>query len=193
MRRPLLLPPSTSAVRASAGFTLLEVMVALVVSALVLLGARALLEQVGDVGEAVAGSAAEVDAAANAERRMRAWLARAEVPFDTAADARNEFVGTAEGARFVTWCEVPDGWLERCRASLGLLSVDGANVLALSADGGEVVPVRRGFAEGKLLYLIDPGMGGTWLPAWESDVSPPYAVGVVLDADTLILRIGDRG
>lgn len=179
--------------RADAGFTLLEVMVALVISALVLLGARALLQQVGGVGEDVAAASAVADAEANAERRLRDWMARVEVPFDTSSTRDPGFVGTAEGARFTTWCEVPDGWLERCRASLGLIEVGGDHVLALSAEGGETIPVRRGFAEGTLLYLVDAGRGGRWLAGWQSDVSPPLAVGVAMDGDTLILRIGDRG
>lgn len=170
-----------------AGFTLLEVMVAITISAVLLLGARALLEQVGSSAEAIAGSAAAVDREANAERLVRALVGRAEQP-----EVGREFVGTPQGARFSTWCDVPAGWLERCAVSLGVLRVGDSNVLALET-GGEVIPVRRGFAEGHILYLRDAGDGGMWLREWSSAASAPLALGVVMDRDTVILRLGERG
>ena len=48
--------------------------------------------------------------------------------------------------RFHSWCEVPDGWLERCEASLGFIQLEGDNVLALRLSTGEMVQLRRGFA-----------------------------------------------
>jgi prepilin-type N-terminal cleavage/methylation domain-containing protein len=171
-----------------AGFTLLEVMVALALSALLLLGARALLEQVGDAAAHIAGSAAAVDHDANAERLLRALAGRAEPP-----RAGEEVVGTPQGVRFATWCETPAGWLERCSATLAVLRVDGAPALAVQAGTGDPVMVRRGLRSGHLLYLRDPAEGGVWAPTWRSGVSVPVAFGVVLDGDTLIVRVGERG
>lgn len=171
------------------GFTLMEVMVAIAISAVLLLGARALLEQVGDSAEQIAGSAAEVDREANTERLVRALVGRAEQP----QPGGREFAGTPRGARFTTWCDVPAGWQERCTVSLGLVRVADDNVLALEASEGEIIPVRRGFDQGSFLYLRDPAEGGTWLREWSSSVAAPVAVGVALDGDTLILRLGERG
>lgn len=170
------------------GFTLLEVMVALAISGLLLLGARALLVQVGDAAEQIAGTAAEVDREANAERLLRALVGRAEQP-----RSGSEFVGTPQGVRFATWCDVPAGWQERCSISLGILRAGGAHVLALQAEGGEVMALRRGLADGHLLYLREPASGGTWQREWSSSVAPPVAIGVVMDGDTVILRLGERG
>ncbi len=171
------------------GFTLMEVMVAIAISAVLLLGARVMLEQVGDSAQRIAGSAAEVDREANSERLVRALVARAEQP----RPGEREFAGTPRGARFTTWCDVPAGWQERCTVSLGLVRVAGDNVLALEGSGGEIVAVRRGFAQGDFLYLRDAAEGGTWLREWSSSVATPLAVGVALDGDTLILRVGERG
>ena len=170
------------------GFTLLEVMVALAISGLLLLGARALLVQVGAAAGQIAGSAAEVDREANAERLLRSLVGRVEQP-----RPESEFVGTPQGVRFATWCDVPAGWLERCSVSLGILQAGEGRVLALQAEGGEVVALRRGFAAGHLLYLHDAGSGGMWRREWSSSVSAPVAIGVVMDGDTTILRVGERG
>lgn len=169
------------------GFTLLEVMVALALAGVVLLGARALLEQVGAGSEAIAAGAVEADRDANAERTLRDLLSRVEV-----RPSGGPFAGDARGARFTTWCDVPAGWQERCVASLGLVKAGDDNVLAVEARGA-LLPVRRGFAAGELLYLTSADRGGSWVRDWNSGVEPPLAVGVVMDADTLILRIGERG
>jgi prepilin-type N-terminal cleavage/methylation domain-containing protein len=170
------------------GFTLLEVMVSIAISAVLLLGARALVEQVGHDAERISGTAAEVDREANAERLLRAVVGRAEQP-----GPGREFVGTPAGARFPTWCDVPAGWQERCSVTLGVLRVGSSNVLALELPGGEIIAVRRGFAEGRLLYLRDAGEGGAWQREWSSSVSTPLALGVEMDGDTVILRVGERG
>ncbi|HEV7586813.1 MAG TPA: prepilin-type N-terminal cleavage/methylation domain-containing protein [Longimicrobium sp.] len=172
-----------------AGFTLLEVVVALAVSGLVLLGARVMLEQVADGAERIAAGAAGADRDANAERSLRDLVSRIEV---SPGEGRR-VVGDARGVSFSTWCDVPAGWQERCTATLGVVRVGEANVLALASPGLQVEPVRRGFERGSLLYLADPGEGGAWVRAWDSAVSSPLAIGVVIDADTLILRIGERG
>ncbi len=107
------------------------------------------------------------------------------------ADLR--FEGQPEGARFHSWCEVPDGWLERCEVSLGLIEVEGAPVLALRMGDGDPVALRRGFAAGEILYLRSAGGGGEWVKRWGASITAPIALGVVLDGDTAIVRIGERG
>ena len=169
------------------GFTLLEVVVALALAGLVLLTARAMLGQVADGAERIAAGAAGADRDANGERLLRDLAARVEV-----RPGGPGFYGDGRGVRFSTWCDVPAGWQERCLASLGMVRAGDANVLALEC-GGQVIPVMRGFAHGELLYLADAARGGMWMRAWSSPIAPPLAVGVVIDTDTLILRIGERG
>jgi prepilin-type N-terminal cleavage/methylation domain-containing protein len=171
------------------GFTLMEVVVALSIGALVLLGARAMLSQLADSAEATAGAAAETDREANGERLLRDVVSRVEI---SDIDHRGVW-GDEAGARFSTWCQMPDGWLERCTALLGVVRLDTATVLALELPRGEVHPVRRGFGRARLMYLIDAANGGRWTRNWSSTVTAPLAIGVVADADTLILRIGERG
>lgn len=177
-------------VRASRdGFTLLEVVVALAISGLVLLGARVMLQQVADGAERIASTTATADREANAERTLRELVLRLEV----SPAAGRKVVGDARGASFSTWCDVPAGWQERCEVTVGLVHAGEANVLALSGPGLGVQPVRRGFRNGTLLYLADASGGGSWTRSWTSTLTAPLAIAAAMDGDTLILRVGERG
>jgi hypothetical protein len=168
-----------------------EVMVALTVIGIVLVGARTMLGQIADDADRITAAAAEADRDANAEALLRTVAGRLEVSASPGDTARLE--GEAHGMRFSSWCEVPDGWLERCRASLGFIQVDGGTMLALRLSTGELVPLRRGFGEGELVYLRDAGNGGTWVRRWVTTLTAPLAVGIVIDGDTTIVPIGERG
>ena len=188
------------------GFTLVELLVAATVGALALAAAHATLAQLAPGAEAVARAAAAADRDANAERLLRQAVLGLDV------GVGREFDGDAAGARFLTWCDVPAGWRERCAAHLIIDSVvvapvgdsggrAPALVLALtptdsagrSAVRPDTVVLRTGLAHAALRYLADPGTGGRWMAAWARSVTAPAALGVVLDADTLILRVGARG
>lgn len=170
----------------SGGFGLVEVMVALVIGGAVLLGARAMLEHLADAADHVVESAAEVDRQANAERLLRALAGRLD-------EAPEVLSGDAGTLRFWTWCEVPAGWLERCEATLGFVPVGGSHTLALTLSTGSTFVLRTDFETGALRYLSAPDHGGAWLDRWRSSVTSPLAIGIVLDADTMIVRIGERG
>ena len=184
--------------RTRRGFTLLEVIVAIAVGSLVVLGARAMLVVVADGGEATRKAAREADQAANAERVLRRLVADLEV--GTAESAR--FAGAPSEARFSTWCPAAGGWIERCRATLAIeTDADGVGLVAtLSAvDGstGDRLELRSGLDDAQLLYLSDAALGGRWFRVWGEGITAPLAIGLVTDsagrADTTILRIGERG
>ena len=171
------------------GFTLIEVVVALSLSAMLLLGARALFEQLGGHAEAMVEAATASDRDANADAVVRARVGAAEASPEPA----RPFDGTADGVRFHSWCESAAGWMERCRVTLGFIHAGETLVLAMATDDGDPVAIQRGFRAGRLIYLRDAGDGGAWVRGWSSTVQPPLAIGVVIDGDTAILRIGERG
>jgi prepilin-type N-terminal cleavage/methylation domain-containing protein len=173
------------------GFTLVEVMVALVVIGVAVAGARVVLGQLADDAERIARSSADADREAGADALLRDLAGRLEL--GGAAGGERRFEGQPHGARFHSWCDVPAGWLERCEVTLGILDLDGQPVLAVRADGADPVALRRGFSEGEILYLRDAGGGGEWVRRWGASITAPVALGVVLDGDTLIVRIGERG
>lgn len=175
----------------TAGFTLVEVMVALVVMGVVLVGARTMLGQIADDADRITAASAETDREANADALLRTIAGRLEISPEPGQEVR--FEGEPNGMRFHTWCDVPDGWLERCEASLGFIRLDDENVLALRLSTGEMVPLRRGFGAGELIYLRDAATGGQWAQSWGASITAPIAFAVVVDGDTTLVRIGERG
>lgn len=176
---------------ARAGFTLVEVMVALVVMGVVVVGARTMLGQIADDADRITAASTEADREANAEGLLRTIAGRLETRPVLGQEIR--FEGEPQGARFHSWCEVPDGWLERCEASLGFIDLEGEKVLALRLSTGELVALRRGFRTGEMTYLRDAASGGTWVRRWGASVTAPLAFGIVVDGDTTLVRIGERG
>ena len=80
--------------------TLIELMIAVALGGLVLLGARALLYQIEDAGSALGRSARATDRLSNATRTLYALARRADVRSDSAS----RFVGDSLGATFPSTC-----------------------------------------------------------------------------------------
>jgi prepilin-type N-terminal cleavage/methylation domain-containing protein len=179
------------------GFTLVELMVALVVTGIVLIGARSMVEVLADATRRTLHAAHDADRVADADQLLRTLLARLDV--GAASDQR--FGGDERSVHFTTWCDTPGGWLERCDASIAFeLHGDTTCLvahLAPSDPHGDVglgqVRLATGFRHGALRYLNDRRAGGQWFLGWSDGVSAPLAIGVVLDGDTSIVRIGERG
>lgn len=175
-----------------AGFTLIEVVVAITLGSLVLLGARMMFVTLAEHAAAVERFAAALDRSANAERQLRAVLGQIELGVDEVS----WFRGTDSTMHFTTWCEVPGGWTERCRASLAVDPEAEAVTLRIELPTGDASEARLEgeFSSTKSFrYLQDAGNGGHWLPTWDRAMASPLAVGLVTDRDTLIIRIGERG
>ncbi len=171
------------------GFALFEVILALAVGALLLVAARGILESVADGADVILAAAVDADREGNADRLLRALVGQIEA----ATVVRGSVVGDDRHARIQTWCDVPAGWKERCTVELALIPHgSGRALVATGLPGGPLV-VRTGFDHGALRYLVDPEYGGAWLPSWTQKLTVPLALGVILDTDTLILRIGERG
>ncbi len=181
MRRPVA-PPSR------AGFTLLEVLVALTIGSVAVLLAASLLRTTSDQLEIVRASSLRADESANGERVLRRLVG--QLRWSSADDPRP--AGDANRMRFATWCDMPAGWQERCTATL---------VIADPADGGGVdlttphdsVRLLRGMAIDGFLYLSRPEHGLRWHREWLDPGALPSALGVVTPGDTLVIRVGDRG
>ncbi len=176
------------------GFTLLELLVALALSGLILLGARLMLEGVADDAGRIAAAARAADREANAERALRQLFAR----LDLGGSPDAGFGGDERTMRFSTWCSVPAGWLERCRVTLGVETAEGGpsgGSLQLVArfSNGEVLVLRPALRAATLRYLNDAAGGYSWFRGWGDGITAPAAVGIIADGDTLIVRIGERG
>ena len=175
--------------RARAGFTLVELMVALVVSAIVVLGARMLLEQLGDSASRTVAAATRADREVNGERLLRDLAGRLEVGTEKAV----RFSGEPNTASFGSWCDVPSGWQERCAVTLVAGAQDGRSVLVASFASGDSLTLLVREQPIELRYLDDPHSGGRWFMSWGLGITAPLAFAVISGADTMIVRIGDRG
>lgn len=171
------------------GFTLIEVMVALLVSAIIVLGARTLLEQLGDSAQRTVAAATLADRAANGDQLLRDLAARLDMGGGDAA----RFSGDPTTTSFRSWCDSPSGWQERCAVTLVVRAGRGGSALVgILTPGDSVTLLDRGTPI-ELRYLGDPGSGGAWFSSWGAGITAPVALAVISGADTMIVRIGDRG
>jgi prepilin-type N-terminal cleavage/methylation domain-containing protein len=172
------------------GFTLIEVMVAMVIGAMVVAAAAALLSSLENRAEAIARASARADRDANAERVLRGLLAN----LDLGRDSTSAFVGTATSARFRTWCDSPTGWLERCAAHLSIEQRGDAAALRLELTGPD--PTRIDLASGlhgarfRYLAIVDGVV--TWRDTW-SHLVVPAAVVLIVERDTLLFPVWGSG
>jgi len=170
--------------------------VALAVSGVVLVGGRLMFESMSGAAIHTIRSAQDADRVANADRLLRSLVGRLEVGTDHA----RHFGGDERSVHFTTWCDTPAGWLERCDAVIGFEPHDGTPALVAHLTpvephgdlGPRVFVVATGFRTGTLRYLNDPRAGGRWFVRWGEAISAPLALGIVLDSDTSIVRIGER-
>jgi prepilin-type N-terminal cleavage/methylation domain-containing protein len=175
--------------RSRAGFTLIEIVVALVVSAIVMLGARAMLGEVGDDALRISAETRRLDSEANGERTLRALVRR----LDLGTDEASQFAGDPRQVSFASWCDVPSGWQERCAVTLTLEPRAGNSALVIHTSKGAALLVRDRIGTGEFRYLTTVTGGGEWIRVWGAGITAPLAIGVILDRDTLIVPIGERG
>lgn len=175
--------------KARRGFTLVEVMVALVISAIVVLGARMLLEQLGDSALRTVAAAGRADRTANGERLLRDLAGRLEIGTEKSV----QFSGEPRTARFGSWCDVPSGWQERCPVELSVVDRGAQSLLVANLASGDSVTLLVRDHPIELRYLDDPRAGGRWFTSWGAGITAPLAFAVISAGDTTIVRIGERG
>jgi prepilin-type N-terminal cleavage/methylation domain-containing protein len=175
--------------RRRAGFTLIEVMVALTVAGLVVLMAQRIFGATADGVAAVRESRARLDREANAHR----WLASAFLSLEVGLEGSAPFEGSPRGMTFTSRLAAEHGWAERSKVSLG---IEDARFIALTGNGSRLV-LSSGAAEVAFDYLLEPGADARWVGTWSSPASAPLAVRVRVSragtVDTALFLIRGRG
>jgi prepilin-type N-terminal cleavage/methylation domain-containing protein len=168
------------------GFTLIEVMIALALSGMVLLGGSMLLVQTTDTRDRIARQALEGDETYNGARLLRALVRNAQATTDTT----ERFTGDARATGFVTACQTPGGWLERCRVQLLIDQRRDSSVVIGELRAGEAIALLRLAGAWSFVYLDRAREERRWLTSWGTSIALPAAVGLVSAGDTLVWPIG---
>ena len=173
------------------GFTLIEVMVALVVLSLVILLAVGIFAGVSHAAAEVGQGRRAFDREMNARR----WLTRSLRSMEVGTPAAAAFLGDSVQMSYTSWAPVPDGWLER--VPVRLAAERGALV---AYSGGTPMVLMDSVRTLTIDYLLTPGAMSKWVPGWWSPSQPPLAVRFRLSpldarrkADTLLFLIKERG
>jgi prepilin-type N-terminal cleavage/methylation domain-containing protein len=172
------------------GFTLLELVAALALTGLVLAGVWRLIGELGDHRDRSALARARAFAAANGVGLLRDVISQVEgVTEDSAA----QFVGLADSAAFESWCAVPGGWAERCRATLRLIR-KGDSAFAMLTLRDAPAMLAWGLEAKRATLLYGEVMAGTlvWQKSWGRTVRPPAALAMTTASDTVVFPIGSR-
>jgi len=176
------------------GFTLIEVMLALSLGALVVLAAHRIFTGVVDGVERMDAARADLDRAMNARRWLTATVGSLAV-----GDQDGPFVGKPDQVAFGSWQLTLEGWLTRRRVALGAAN---GRFVAVAPQGDPLV-LADSVRDVQFDYLLDPGENATWVREWISPVSAPLAIRVRVTrgcgrgergcVDTLLLIVGPRG
>jgi len=179
------------------GFTLIEVVVALTIGALVVLLTHELFGAVAERGRALTVTRTALDRSANAGR----WLDATFLSLDVGTDGAGGFDGRPDHASFSTWLLTPDGWFERRQVTLGVEQ----GRLRATVTPGTPIALMDGVTDVQFDYLLEPGAESRWVREWVSPVSAPVAVRMRIEktrcgmrdagcaVDTLLFLIKERG
>ena len=173
--------------RRNRGFTLIEIIVALTVGALVVVTAHRIFAAVTDGTKAVSEARERLDRSANARGWLKATFLSLEPPFD----------GRSDHASFNSWQLAAGGWFEPRRIRL---SQEGDQLIA--AGGSEPVALIDDATSVSFDYVLEPGADSKWVREWISAVSAPLAVRLRVTGcgkrdvgcvDTLLFLVKERG
>jgi prepilin-type N-terminal cleavage/methylation domain-containing protein len=172
--------------RGKSGFTLIELLAALSISGLVMLGGVILVDQVTDSSARIVRAGLFASAAGNGPRMLRQLMFDARVT----ADSLDRFRGDERSVEFSTMCQRPGGWLEPCRAAVGIDWRKDTSVVMASFSTGENLELARRPGVVELRYLDAVASDSTWLRRWALSIAMPMAIGLVSATDTSVYSLG---
>ena len=170
-----------------AGFTLIEVLVAITIATVVIVAAHRIFTGVADGARGIEVARTDLDRMANSRRWLKATFLSLEPPFE----------GRANRASFTSWQLGSGGWFEPTQT---VLQQTGSALIG-SADAEEI-RLGEGVSDVAFDYLLEPGADTKWVREWISPVSAPLAIRLRIAgcgkrdaacADTLLFLVRERG
>jgi prepilin-type N-terminal cleavage/methylation domain-containing protein len=172
------------------GVTLIEVIIALAISGLAMLGCIMLLDQLNDSQSRITRERAADATAGNGDRLFRRLLIDAHTTTDTA----ERFRGDEYNASYLSFCDVPSGWPEACLVRLSLDSLRDSSVIVADIVRGASVDerfdLRRIPGAATFRYLDLSARDSSWVRKWAASVALPGAIGIVAGVDTTVFPLG---
>lgn len=172
---------------APTGFTLIEVLVALTIAGVVVVGARQIFTGVADGANAVATERRNLDRSSNARRWLKATFLSLEPPFE----------GRTGRVSFTSWQLTPGGWFAQQQTELGR---NGPRLVA--THGNAALELANNVTDVAFDYLLEPGTDSRWVREWVSPVSAPVAIRLRIATcghqkvgcvDTILFLVKERG
>ena len=172
------------------GFTLIEVLVALTVAAMVVTLAQKAFAGATEGAQTLVATRQALDRSANERRWLKATFLSLQV--GSVSDAG--FDGEPDRAAFGAWELTEHGWFELRGVRLAVQD----SQLVLTLEGRQRIALQDSVAALSLDYLLRAGADARWARRWMSPTSAPLAVRLRIArltgaVDTLLFLIGSRG
>ena len=168
------------------GFTLLELVAALSVIGVAMLGGMVLLDQLGDSAGRIARDGALAAREGNGARVLRRVLLDAS----SSPDSTKRFRGDEHSLELWSMCDVPGGWSESCHVVLAIDERGDSSVVLAELSGGQSLALRRQAGMGEFRYYSPSASDSVWVHHWSSNVTLPVAVGLLARDDTIVFPVG---
>jgi len=168
------------------GVTLVELIVALAITGMAILGCVMLLDQLNDSHERIHRQRTADASAGNGDRLLRRFLADARTTTDTA----ERFRGDERNASYLTLCDTPSGWPEQCRVALVIDSLPDSSAVVAETNRDERFEVRRIAGAATFRYFDPSQRDSSWVRQWATSIALPAAIAVVVGIDTTVLPLG---
>ena len=169
------------------GTTLLELLVALAITGLAMIGGILLLDQVNDSDRRIDTESRRDARDSNGDRLFRRLLLDARQTSDTA----DRFRGDERNVSYLTLCDTPSGWPEECRVLLSIGARGDSSIIVAETSPFVRFEVRRAAGSAVFRYL-DPtrARDSAWLQRWTPSIALPAAVALVGVSDTTVFPLG---
>lgn len=166
--------------------TLVEIVAALAIAGLAVLGGALVIDQLNDQGVRIVRDGAAGARVGNGDRLLHRLFSEAEPSLDSTEQLR----GAARSVEFRTRCDSPFGWTEPCQALFAIDSLrDSSDVTVQLSTGESVILARRaGLAEFRYVDLLRADTA--WMQRWLGGAVLPSAIAIVTSTDTLLLPVG---